>query len=321
MTSRRSTGFTLVELLVVIAIIGILIALLLPAVQAAREAARRMQCANNMKQIALAAHTYAAANGDGFPIGCINRTRASDGSSTGYPMHSLFVTLLPYMEMESVYERTLVGQTLMIAAPTYTDCNDRCNDLVVATYVCPSYAGPSYIPADASKYPNTLMHGPITTYQGVAGHNYDVGSINSVHCGVLPNNGCFKFDEPVKLRDVADGTSNTMLFGEFVHRDIDNNEDFYPYPGNVRSWIRGFQTNSTCSYSFKIIHTQMNLQCNRMSDGIPFNYLPFGSEHPGGATFAMADGSTQFIVETIDLGTYYALATINEGEPGASLED
>ena len=314
-------AFTLVELLVVIAIIGILIALLLPAVQAAREAARRLHCANNMKQIALAAHTYASANGDAFPFGCINRTRASDGSSTGYPMHSLFVTLLPYMEMQGIYDRTLVGQNLMLAAPTYKDCEERCNDLVVTTYVCPSYAGPSHIPADNAKYPNNLMWGPLTTYQGVAGHNYDAGALSSSNCGTLPDNGCFTFDKQIKIRDVTDGTSNTMLFGEFVHRDINENAEFGAYPGNVRSWIRGFQHSSFCSYNFKVVHAQMNLRCNRIFDGIPFNYLPFSSEHPGGATFAMADGSTQFIVETIELKTYYALATTNESEPGARLDD
>ena len=317
MTFRRSAGFTLVELLVVIAIIGILIALLLPAVQAAREAARRMQCANNMKQIALASHTYASASGDAFPIGCINRTRSSDGSSTGYPMHSLFVTLLPYMEMQSVYERTSVGKPVMW--DTYKDCEELCNDLVVTAYVCPSYAGPSYVPANSTK--NSLQWGPITTYQGVAGHDYDAQNLSSSNCGPLPDNGCFKFDEPVKVRDVTDGTSNTLFFGEFVQRDVDENAEFGPYPGNVRSWIRAFQRSSNCSYNFKVVHYPINLMCNRMTDGIPFNYLPFGSEHPGGATFAMADGSTQFIVETLDLDTYYALATANEGEPGARLGD
>ena len=319
MTFRRSGGFTLVELLVVIAIIGILIALLLPAVQAAREAARRLQCANNMKQIALAAHTYASANGDAFPYGHIQRTSASSGSPTGYPMHSLFTTLLPYMEMQSVYEQTSAGKLVMW--DTYKDCEDLCNDLVVTPYICPSYAGPTYVPAETSKYPNTLMWGPITTYQGVAGHNYDAASTSAYECGAIPDNACFNVDEQTRIRDITDGTSNTLLFGEFVQRDVNENAEFGAYPGNVRSWIRGFQRSSECSYSFKAAHTQMNLKCNRITDGIPFNYLPFGSEHPGGATFAMADGSTQFLIETIDLKVYYALATKNEGEPGARIED
>ena len=148
---RRRAAFTLVELLVVIAIIATLIGLLLPAVQAARESARRASCTNNLKQIGLAMHTYASAQKERLPPGAPQRRSASNA------YHGLFTHLLPFVEQQTLYN------SLALYQPTANDTTARYS--VVQAYVCPSWADPPVFRDQAQPY----MNGAITTYQGSNG--------------------------------------------------------------------------------------------------------------------------------------------------------
>jgi prepilin-type N-terminal cleavage/methylation domain-containing protein len=286
-------AFTLVELLVVITIIGILIALLLPAVQAAREAARRMQCSNNLKQMGLAMHNYMAAQNGFFP----------PGSPAPRPHnHGLFSYMLPFLELNNIYSQLKLGGETHIEANRFTP---------IATYVCPSYTYPTVI-----RIPDPDMDGALTTYQGVGGAYYNAseGYDGSASVGEVPRNGIFMYIRCRAIAEVTDGTSNTLAMGEFVHHDKDGG----PYSSYVRAWILGANWPNTAgktdcgSYALKVLQYQLNSPLG-ISDGIPFNHLPMGSHHPGGADFLAADGSALFLTGQIQYSVYRELATCNRG--------
>jgi prepilin-type N-terminal cleavage/methylation domain-containing protein len=287
------TGFTLVELLVVIAIIGILIALLLPAVQSAREAARRIECSNKLKQIGLAIHQYASVNREFFPIG-----------SPGDGRHGLFSTMLPYLEMGSLHDELNLQGNTFDDPHRYTE---------VASYVCPSYPHEVVTRGRSNRY----MNGAATTYQGTAGAFLPAGgSIPTVSAdnGDIPRNGVFSFGTARRIADFRDGLSNTLAMGEFVQRDQVSGSQFEPVPGNVRAWILGASDDGHRGlYSAKVIEHPINTVVSRYG-GIQFNHLPMGSHHPGGSNFLVAGGSVRFVAETLPLETYRGLATVAGGE-------
>ena len=295
MTKFARRGFTLVELLVVIAIIGILIALLLPAVQAARESARRSQCTNHLKQLGLALHNYAGTHSEFLPPGSPDSLR-----------HGLFTAILPFIEQTSIYDQIDLDGVPHDDPMRYTVINE---------YVCPSFPGPVVF-TDAMLASYQL--GAVTHYQGVGGalrgDNYEITSTGD---GFLPDNGAFGYRVFRRLAQFSDGTSNTLAIGEFVHRDTVDGKFVAP-PGNVRPWILGCNGGSG-SYALKVVEHPPNIRLDRIADGIPFNHLPFGSYHPGGALFVMVDGSVHFITDGIDFDTYQSLATCNGNEP-ATLE-
>ena len=290
---RHSGGFTLVELLVVIAIIGILIALLLPAVQSAREAARRMQCANNLKQMGLAVHSYVTQHAGCLPLG-----------SPGIWRHGLFTQLLPFLELSTIYDDIDIDGVTNTSSHRFTP---------VPVYFCPDYpVGPVVDPA-----PSYSISGALCTYQAVAGALRDGVSVTT-GCGNVPHNGLFGWDVVRRVAQVTDGLSNTLAIGEYVHRDDTGN--YGHYPGNVRPWILGAQEGK-CSYVYRVLEFPINSGVQRAADEIPFNHLPLGSMHPGGASFLVADGSVTFLNETVDMPTYRALGTINGGELEGRLPD
>ncbi|MEX0643048.1 MAG: DUF1559 domain-containing protein [Pirellulales bacterium] len=297
---RRTRAFTLVELLVVIAIIGILVALLLPAVQAAREAARRAQCTNNLKQIGLAVQSFATARRDELPPG-----------NPGVAYQGLFSYLLPYLEESTVYSQLKLDDAI-----AHWDESEDLNPAryhFISAYLCPDYDGEKVIRG------RSWMNGAMCTYQGVGGAFVDPNvKFYQDGYGNIPNNGAFFFwgnDERRKrrkLREVTDGTSNTLAIGEFVHRDIYASSYAEP-PGNVRGWIFG-SNGGAASYALKVAEFPPNTRIQRDIDGVGFNELPMGSFHPGIALFAMLDGSVAPVIDGIDLSAYQAMATINGSE-------
>ncbi len=190
----KRVGFTLVELLVVIAIIGILVGLLLPAVQAAREAARRMQCSNNLKQFGLAMHNYESAH-KRFPSGNL----AGPSFSVGLSVHS---RLLPFMEQAALYQMVNYNFAFDHAA------NNDARMQRIPIFICPS--------DDPSKLPPTL--GGPSSYYGNSGTNILAGSPPTLssdpNFGMPECNGIFYRESRIKPADIMDGLSNTVAFSE-----------------------------------------------------------------------------------------------------------
>ena len=299
---RKEKAFTLVELLVVITIIGILIALLLPAVQAAREAARRLRCSNNLKQIGLAMHNYATSH-DAFPTGAYRHWD-----------YSLFVRLLPYMEQELVYD-----QIDLNADSGNVPSNIR--NLVIPTLICPSFA------VDPIMYDpdNIYKQGAICTYQGVGGvyrspQDGDTtitteGTASTY--GLLTEDGMFGWKMTIDITDVTDGLSNTLAIGEFSL--LGGNGTLIHY----RPWVVGGHEvgQGIASYTSKVIRHHFGVARERNDSGnTPFNHLPMYSAHPSVCGFAVGDGSVVFLSADIDKEIYKNMATRNGGETLVQVE-
>jgi prepilin-type N-terminal cleavage/methylation domain-containing protein/prepilin-type processing-associated H-X9-DG protein len=315
-------GFTLVEVLVAIAIIGILVAMMLPAIQAAREAGRRLQCLNRLKQLAVAAQNYHSAMG-AFPPGV-------DVSKN--PGTSLFVFLLPYLEQSAIqaqwdfadpYNNDLGGLQALAAT-------------VLPELVCPSdiiFANPVMNPVSGKLY-------GLTSYGGNGGtrsFNPDCGALMAD--GIFFETGPYSIPQPnqvpVRLADITDGTSKTLLLGERSH--MDRNFDSFAYEGWQQTMGEyGYWTGSgghlalgdvtLSSYAPINYRVPMDFAARKTASppatsATAFTYYSdrrlcaFGSNHPGGAGFAMADGSIQFLSENIDLATLRALSTRSGDEP------
>ncbi|MGI6420281.1 MAG: DUF1559 domain-containing protein [Thermoguttaceae bacterium] len=292
---KTHRGFTLVELLVVIAIIGILIALLLPAVQAAREAARRSQCSNNLKQLALALHNYESTY-KVIPPSAINSNNISWA-----------VMVLPFIEQNALYDKFDFKNT------SYGWQYPLIQNVVIPAFLCPSQGNEtdrwSRSEANTSAIHYHAVLGPNGTNPYNANKAYDCYAPAGSTTGFGPccTQGAFgqlSNNLPTKnsLASFDDGTSNTYLLGEL---------SWSGYP-NWRAWTRGYysDTRGILLLAAKNVLNPINSNiANLWNDG------SFGSNHPGGAQFAMGDGSVQFVSETIDMAVYRAMASRNGKEP------
>lgn len=298
--SKRSRGFTLIELLVVIAIIAILIALLLPAVQQAREAARRTQCKNNMKQLGLALHNYHDVNLT-FPPGWIavdlttGAPAAHDGT-TGVGWGSM---ILPYMDQAPLYNQ--FNANLAIHDPA----NLMFIDNVLPTFQCPSDPKPDKWDIEEEGSPGTVLATlPTANYIGSFGTEELDGCENTpgtapvASTGQCRGDGLLYHNSKVRIRDITDGTTNTFIVGE---RRTDVDLGWYStWPGMVAEGEEAFQ---------RILGSADHVPND------PAAHLDdFSSRHEGGAQFLLGDGSVRFISENIDHGLYQSLATIQGGE-------
>lgn len=298
--SRNHRGFTLIELLVVIAIIAVLVSLLLPAVQQAREAARRTQCKNNLKQIGLALHNYHDVH-QTFPSGWIAIDHATQLPSAheGTSGAGWAVMILPYIDQTNVYN--LFNANLPITDPLNADFLKQ----PMVSYKCPSDPQPLTFELGEEGNPtNILAQMPIANYIGsfgpeeLDGCEEPVGTPPVLPTGQCKGSGMFYHNSKVTIRDVTDGTSNTYMIGE---RKTNESEDWYTtWPGMVAEAEEAFQR--VCGSAD---HTPNHPDTH---------FDDFSSHHTGGAQFCQADGSVRFISQSIDGGVYRALATIQGGE-------
>ncbi len=288
--SRTERGFTLVELLVVIAIIGILVAMLLPAIQSAREAARRTQCMNNFRQVGLAAHNYHSAMST-FPRGMywLELTSGCDeGANYSEPSWSAF--LLPYFE-EGVLD-DLPG----LAGVYGGTLSEEAKRMFVGVYICPSdpQAGELVNFGSGFSGPSELEDLMMANMAGVADsrdHTCNGWQTRSDGDGIFFN------IHPIKIAAITDGTSNTLMVGEVVGAGEGTHQ--------AQSWVM-----------HNIYHTGNGINLNVPAEIIFYNptITGFASYHPGGCHFQLADGSADFIDESIDKFTLASLTTRAGGE-------
>jgi prepilin-type N-terminal cleavage/methylation domain-containing protein/prepilin-type processing-associated H-X9-DG protein len=314
----RIDAFTLVELLVVIAIIGILVALLLPAVQAAREAARRMTCQNNLKNIGLADQNYHNVHGNFVPA------RLGPDSTSSREMRPLrtaversgasgFVLLLPFIEQEPLYDILDVYNNQSIwpagqySTPAWhTDFPER--EQAIATridlYVCPSSGDEAH--TTLSNFSNWTAIPATGNYAFCAGHRGLIFGGFGVNACMLKhhNTGIHLYRTTVSIRQIEDGTSNTISIGEVIDSHL---------PENSNIWT------NTLRYldSFRMTDVAMNTPpsiVGQPANGGPDVNGAFSSRHPGGAHFLYGDGRVEFMEESIDFDVYQNLSTI-AGDP------
>jgi prepilin-type N-terminal cleavage/methylation domain-containing protein len=307
--AARKSAFTLVELLVVITIIGILIALLLPAVQAAREAARMMQCQNNLKQFGLAIHNYHQTYGAvpsetayDDPIDDPYRPTSPQQGQTG---KGWVISALPYLDQQPLYDKFVPGFAGYFGS-NLGIMNPVCRPYLatrLAVLHCPSDV--SVLSDSLEQFQLTGVRSALTSYKGVIGANR-MGGYTSVFQGSMPDchrtrncPGMFwrhSYLNPVKFNQVRDGLSCTLMVGEDVPAMNHHSAAYY---GNG---------------DYASCHAPLNYLPDPPTPDSWWNVMSFRSLHPGGADFCLADGSVRFFSEKIDYTLYQALATKAGGE-------
>jgi len=335
---RRVRGFTLVELLVVIAIIGILVALLLPAVQAAREAARRMSCSNNMKQIGLANHNYHDTYKT-LPYGEGARPIRGGAYASAWNGPNWRVAIMPFIEQGPMYERLDFNVTFDACRPGFRNTrNSVLAGYIVPVYRCPSSSlkpnGSNVTPSPTN---NNRDNAQLIDYVGIAGSaptgNVNTGAFPTFgwctgqtgYGGIYCSNGTLFPNDPVKFADITDGTSSTLLVAEQSGPVIDLN-------GTRRRDIRSNYYGGWCGFTDSRVPmsswggspwgsgtTTIRYEINLRSAPVGADSTWDGntiltSEHPGGIMSARADGSVDFISETIDMLMLKRLGSRNDGQ-------
>ena len=315
--TNRRIGFTLVELLVVIAIIGILVALLLPAVQAAREAARRMQCSNNFKQAALAMHNYHTAN-QTLPMGMA--FHSDSATCPGFPSGFYYgwgwhVALLPYIEQQNIYD-----EIDFTSGGSHLPGGREAMGYVIEMYICPSDSNGDRWTECCSSYnigPNPTDDVRVTCMAGVAdSHDHYCAAYRA---GKTDANGVLFNLSSVRIDDIRDGTSNTLLIGEVTG-------GMGSHPSQGTTYLGYTWQNWAVQDTAQGINGPGSIPGGRDDSVDPidgdggnrhdelYDEVGFSSYHPGGAFFAFGDGSVHFISENINQVTLESLATRAGGE-------
>jgi prepilin-type N-terminal cleavage/methylation domain-containing protein len=318
-TTRRR-GLTLVELLVVIAIVALLVALLMPAVQSAREAARRTQCANNLKQLSLAVHLFNSSNGHlpagavtTVPLDPVNNCDLRTGVQNVSSRAPWTVLILPFLEESARYDRFQLDRPFFglwtdngaaSATPNDAAQKERCD-----RYVCPS-----------SRPSNAWTAAAPINYYACQGGGPTPSCTGDTAGRAFFYNGLFFNNSAVRSGSIRDGASNVIMLGE---------TDYAPSPswsGQFgASWASSFRTAGrsiagnfcfhapSCSMPIGVCGTMNPINQPNVGD-LSF-MTTFGSSHLGGCFIALADGSIHFFSETIDLAAYRSLGVRNDGLP------
>lgn len=330
-------GFTLVELLVVIAIIGILIGMLLPAVQRVREAANRTSCLNNLKQIGLAIHNYEAAHKELPAMAIVPDIAAGNPEidNVATPSWSWHAFILPYMERSSIYELIDPRSTSALQACMHAVTPEGVvlrKALQKPIFICPSDNAP------VLNRPRFL--GPDTSWlenpesMPVATANY-IG-VNSIHDSTCfrkhrrdgstfpsPNRGIFgEINKPIELRDIRDGQSNTFMTAERAWEYGHYSQKYMAYAAN-QIMNRDTRDDANTHQEAGTPGLGDSDTCGAAAGGNAINFAhvdpalamcTFSSLHPGGANFGLADGSARFVSETVDPETILNLCNVRDGK-------
>ncbi len=327
-THSKRRGFTLVELLVVIAIIGILVGMLLPAVQAVREAARRATCLNNIRQVVLACHIYESGN-QRFPPG----SSAPNGSAAEENFgESLLVPLLPFVDQNNLFDsyRGLGGtmQQRLIAA----------SNTNVPLFLCPSATQEDEIVTIADQGENTThYYGSLGDYTGFSAPNgftypvVDTGGGSAAYAGysgmfspwstnpTMPNlqPAFYTRTKARTFGDARDGASNTVAMLEKSRSS--NLNSSVPYTPVYSGWAFGHESVASTGLVSQIFSSNSvgSNAINQNNQPFSINSLPMGSNHPGGALVAMVDGSSQFVSDQVTVGIIRAMNGIRDGQVAA----
>lgn len=326
---RKSNGFTLVELLVVIAIIGILIALLLPAVQAAREAARRITCAANLKQIGVALHNYHAAH-QSFPYGAL----CQGGNRFGQPeWPTIHTYILPFIEQQELHEGFRLALETWSGGrqlrPWYIDQASAWPGVVighaVATYLCPSDG----LGGETKGATDTGMDGSVilftTNYLGLfSGVNDGEAWAESEGSAFdASHKAAFGINRGAKISDITDGSSNTLAMVEYL-TGTPNDVRGYPYTNRAGSkFIYTSRTPNTTAPDMLLDNKVFCTPENNLPDqNLPCvataaetsNTAAARSRHPGGVHGLLCDGSVNFYTDEINANTWQALGWMADGQ-------
>jgi prepilin-type N-terminal cleavage/methylation domain-containing protein len=288
--NRQQQGFTVVELLVVIAIISVLAALLLPAIQASREAARRARCTNNMAQFGIALVDYALQRGD-YPTGyrCAPADGPADLRGT-----SGFVALLPHLEQRGLYEQ--LDDSVTIGSSQGMTTNAEVLATRPAVFVCPSDTSERVVHAGSLQPQSAdvlLATGSYALVHGSKGPSFAIDEVK------YDNTGVFGYDEAFSPQDVRDGLSNTIFIGEVTDTHL---------PTSFNFWALAYRHESTLRTTENPLNTPPGTGNVYASYGVPLNGA-FSSNHPGGGLFLYGDGRVEFLSENVELSVYRALST------------
>ncbi|MEQ1830997.1 MAG: DUF1559 domain-containing protein [Pirellula sp.] len=311
-------GFTLVELLVVIAIIGILVGLLLPAVQAAREAARRMQCSNNLKQLGLALHNYSSAHGR-FPPAFIRVYFQPSAASTDVDNErrgnwGWGAMLFPYVEQNALFSALNVGP-VTFASNLDNPANRLMLQTPLTTYRCPSDDGPILnVDRVVRSNTNVAVETAISNYIG----SNSTGTVDGNPPGV--RRGLFIRDQGTKFGEISDGSSNTFAIGERAwRRRLTNGTIAIPAAGLIAG-CRGQASGIMVDWGLMDIVGIGRFRLNYNQTLVTRSKRAFSSNHTGGCQFVFCDGSVHFISETID-GDMSAAQQSNDADPNSVWEN